>query len=98
MKEGKCAMCGSPILLCDACGKPIPKNQDTVQFFFNDGWGIEYCNFCSVECMVKWLFELAPTTPQREPEKKGAMGEVDITGLDRYKFISIIRKGVCHGS
>lgn len=98
MKEAKCSLCGRPILLCDACNKKIPKTGETVHFQFNDAWGFEIYNFCSVECMAKWLFDLAPTSPQSEPEEKGATGQIRIMGVDRYRFVQVIRKGVSHGS
>jgi|GEM_PF-3539540 len=93
MKETKCAMCGRELLVCDVCEKRVEWDEVPFRIHIGDAWGFETFNFCCVECMLKWLFELAPSVPKEQPKDKEVSGEIRISGLDRYNFLALVRTG-----
>jgi len=92
MGEVRCDGCGHPILVCDVCRERVEGKEGTIQIEFHDAWGYKPYNFCCAKCMLKWLFELAPTVLD-EPHRKGKTGEIHILGLDRCKFVALARAG-----
>jgi len=93
MKEIKCAMCGRELLVCDVCEKRVEWEEVPFQIHFEDAWGFETFNFCCVECFLKWLFELAPSAPNKQPISKNETGQIQVRGLDRYNFLALVRTG-----